>query len=77
MRDVSAELKIFGGKIFIVFVFICLLVFIFDLDIKNAGFNNGTPYVELSKTYEKEKSKSVVKDIEAGNIENPSDRTLI
>lgn len=77
MRDVSAELKIFGGKTFIVFVFICLLVFIFDLDIKSAGFNNGSPFVELSKTYEKEKSKSIIKDIEAGNIENPSDRTLL
>lgn len=75
MRDISAELTIFGGKALIIFVFIFGIVEVLDLHIKKLNINTvGT--VEFFQRLKDEKAKSMDRDIQAGNIENPSDTTL-
>lgn len=76
MRTVAAELTIFGGKAFIIFIFICSILSVFDLDIKKIGFNGQNVLAEFSKRIDEEKSNSIAEDIKSGNIETPSDKTL-
>lgn len=76
MRTVAAELIIFGGKAFIIFIFIYSILSVFDLDIKRIGFNGQNFLAEFSKRIDEEKSNSIAEDIKDGNIETPSDRTV-
>ena len=76
MRTVAAELIIFGGKAFIIFIFICSILSVFDLDIKKIGFNGQNFLAEFSKRIDEEKSNSIAEDIKDGNTETPSDRTV-
>lgn len=74
MRTVAAELKVFGGKALIIFIFLYSVVTVFDLHIKKLEALG--VLIEFRQMIGDEKSKSIAEDIKDGNIENPSDKTV-
>ena len=74
MRTVAAELKVFGGKALIIFIFLYSIVTVFDLHIKKIEALG--MIFEFWQIIGDEKSKSIAKDIKDGNTETPSDRTV-
>lgn len=74
MRTVAAELKVFGGKALIIFIFLYSIVTVFDLHIKKLEALG--VLIEFRQMIGDEKSKSIAEDIKDGNIETPSDKTV-
>ena len=74
MRTVAAELKVFGGKALIIFIFLYSIVTVFDLHIKKLEALG--VLIEFRQIIGDEKSKSIAEDIKDGDTEIPSEKTL-